>query len=258
MSSGRPLDALAALVARPARRNDDFSTRLASLGARVHRLPAMAIQRLDTPEGRAMLAAAGSFDKVVVVSANAASFALAMVDIAAVKEGGPAWFAVGDGSAAPLREAGVPVSCPPQDATSEGLLALPAFADVAGQRVLIIRGEGGRDVLRAALVARGASVTFCELYRRVVDTSHGDRVRGLLHSGEIDLVVAHSADVLACFLALVAADDRPLLARTTVLVPSDRAAEMAAEAGFGGVVRAASALPAAMVDAAVGWYTSMQ
>ncbi|MCK9469371.1 MAG: uroporphyrinogen-III synthase [Porticoccaceae bacterium] len=258
MSGDCALDGLTVLVARPARREDDFSARLAVLGARVHRLPAMAIEPLDTPESRALLAMVSDFDKVVVVSANAASLALARLDSAALRERGPAWFAVGAGSAAPLHEAGIAVGCPVDDATSEGLLALPAFAEVAGQQVLIIRGEGGRDVLRAGLVARGARVTFCELYRRVVDTSHRAQVQSLLESKTLDLVVTHSADVLACFLAQVAGSDRALMERTAVLVPSDRAAEMAWQAGFGEVIRAASALPSAMVDAAVGWYTSLQ
>lgn len=218
----------------------------------------MAIEPLDTPESRALLAMVSDFDKVVVVSANAASLALARLDSAALRERGPAWFAVGAGSAAPLHEAGIAVGCPVDDATSEGLLALPAFAEVAGQQVLIIRGEGGRDVLRAGLVARGARVTFCELYRRVVDTSHRAQVQSLLESKTLDLVVTHSADVLACFLAQVAGSDRALMEHTAVLVPSDRAAEMAWQAGFGEVIRAASALPSAMVDAAVGWYTSLQ
>jgi len=258
VNRGCSLDGLTVLVARPARREDDFSTRLAALGARVHRFPAMAIEPLDTPESRALLATVSDFDKVVVVSSNAASLALARLDRAVLRERGPAWFAVGAGSAAPLHEAGIAASCPADHATSEGLLALPAFADVTGQRVLIIRGEGGRDVLRAGLVARGASVTFCELYRRVVDTSHSARVQSLLESKTLDLIVAHSADVLACFLAQVADSDRALVRRTAVLVPSDRAAEMARQAGFGEVIRAASALPSAMVDAAVGWYTSLR
>src|SRR5690606_1108339 len=132
----------------------------------------------------AALPALSGFDKAVVVSANAARLALEQLRAAPQPAAtGCDWFAVGAGSAAPLRAAGVSVPGPDQDATSEGLLALPAFAQVAGQRVLVIRGEGGRDVLRAGLVARGARVSFCELYRRVPDDSHRSEIRQLLAGG---------------------------------------------------------------------------
>lgn len=258
MSTEKPLETLTALVVRAARQQDDFIDRLTALGARVHSLPAMVIQPLTTAENQAQLAALRDYDKAVVVSANAARLALRGMDVAAVKDDGPVWFAVGDASAAPLREAGLTVICPERDATSEGLLALPAFADMSGQRVLIIRGEGGRDVLRSGLVARGASVTFCELYRRSVETAHRSRIHALLQTPEVVLVVAHSAEVLLCFLELVDDGQRSSLARSCALVPSDRAAQVATEAGFGQVLRAVSALTDDMVDAVVGWYTSGQ
>src|SRR5690606_14010271 len=142
----RPLAGLAALVVRASRDDDPFTALLDGLGCRVHALPVMAIE----PLAAAALPALSGFDKAVVVSANAARLALEQLRAAPQPAAtGCEWFAVGAGSAAPLRAAGFSVTCPDQDATSEGLLALPAFAQVAGQRVLVIRGEGGRDVLRA-------------------------------------------------------------------------------------------------------------
>ena len=247
----QPLAGLAALVVRPTRDDDVFSDRLRALGCRVSALPVMTI----APLPGASLPALAGFDKVVVVSANAARLALAQLLLAPqVLAPGPDWFAVGPGSAAPLRAAGLRVSCP-ADARSEGLLALPALARVAGQRLLIIRGEGGRDLLRAGLVERGATVTFCELYRRQSDTRHGAELRRLLKCGAVGLVVIHSVDVLRHLLALLDDEAREVLAVTPLLVPSDSASALAHDAGCGVVVRAASALPGAMVDAIVDWYT---
>ena len=49
----------------------------------------------------------------------------------------------------------------------EALLALPELADLAGQRVVVLKGEGGRaDALADTLRARGATVSVWNLYRR--------------------------------------------------------------------------------------------
>lgn len=247
------LAGLRALVVRPPREADLFADRLRALGCRVHSLPVMSIQPLAADLRRQRLADLAAFDKVVVVSINAARLASEGLD-ATMLEAGPAWFAVGEGSAAPLLALDVPVAWPEWDATSEGLLALPALAQVVGDRVLIIRGEGGRDKLRAELVARGASVEFCELYRRQLDTRHCEEIRRLVSAGEVDLVVAHSVDVLDNLVSLLAGSTLSLDG-VAALVPSEKAAELAWQAGFGAVIAAVSALPDAMVEAVRGWYT---
>ena len=75
-------------------------------------------------------------------------------------------YAVGAATAGHLAEAGIRADVP-EDASSEGLLALPEFADARGRAVLIVCGAGGRDLLEKALAARGARVEKLVVYRRV-------------------------------------------------------------------------------------------
>jgi uroporphyrinogen-III synthase len=49
---------------------------------------------------------------------------------------------------------------------SETLLEADALQQVAGKRVLIVRGQQGRSLLGDELAARGAQVDYCEVYRR--------------------------------------------------------------------------------------------
>lgn len=80
---------------------------------------------------------------------------------------------VGPGTAAALREAGVPAAlilCPPDEAEqfdSERLWPLLQAADAwAGRRMLLLRGDGGRDWLMQRLREAGAEVRPLSVYRR--------------------------------------------------------------------------------------------
>ncbi|GAB4124419.1 MAG: uroporphyrinogen-III synthase [Sideroxydans sp.] len=75
--------------------------------------------------------------------------------------------AVGQATAAALQHAGCTrVVAPTERFDSEALLALPALQHVAGQHIVIVRGEGGRELLGDTLKARGAEVEYVSCYRR--------------------------------------------------------------------------------------------
>jgi len=74
---------------------------------------------------------------------------------------------VGQGSAKALRDAGIQDVIAPQDRSdSEALLALPPLQDVRGWKVVIFRGDGGRELLGDTLKARGAEVEYATCYQR--------------------------------------------------------------------------------------------
>jgi len=76
----------------------------------------------------------------------------------------------GPGTSAALREAGVPpallVEPDGEVFDSEALWQQLRARDWQGQRVLVLRGEGGRDWLADQLRERGATVDFVAAYRR--------------------------------------------------------------------------------------------
>lgn len=73
--------------------------------------------------------------------------------------------AVGKSTGRVLEKQGWQVETPVLE-TSEGLLALPLLAPTEATRVLLLKGEGGRDVLAATLQAHGFSLDTYTLYRR--------------------------------------------------------------------------------------------
>lgn len=161
------LQGLVVLNPRPLAQADALSEALRAAGARVLALPLLDITPLPlSATSRAALMDLDRFDGVIVVSANAARFAVEVI-----RDCWPQWpvgvklLAVGEATAQALDGLDAAVITPATE-TSEGLLALPALQAVTGQRWLLLRGEDGRELLPDTLRARGAEVTVLPLYRR--------------------------------------------------------------------------------------------
>jgi len=102
------------------------------------------------------------FDLVVFVSPSAVRIAAP-----AIQRPPRLAAAIGAGTRRELERAGFDNVISPKDGNdSEALLAAPELQAMAGRRVLIVRGEGGRAFLGDALRARGAAVEYAECYRR--------------------------------------------------------------------------------------------
>jgi uroporphyrinogen-III synthase len=149
-------------------------------------------------------------------------------------------FAVGAATAEHLAAAGIGAGFPEQ-ATSEGLLALPEFADGRGRAVLIVGGVGGRDVLEKTLTARGARVEKLAVYRRQAVEAVA------LDVDSVDAIAVASGDGFAAvarlWFAAGGCGDVP------VLVPSRRVAGLGGGLGFSNVFTCAGAGADAVIEA---------
>jgi uroporphyrinogen-III synthase len=123
---------------------------------------------------------------------------------------------------------------PDRDFSSEGLLALPELQHVAGRRIAIIRGAGGRELLAASLRARGADIEYLETYRRILPPPAAPELREILARQTPDLVIATSTLILDNLLEM-SGDCRGLLLTRPLVVLSARTRVAALEAGFGRV-----------------------
>lgn len=239
------------LVTRPAHQADALCALIEAAGGRPLRLPVLEIQpAADQDAVRAGLARLGDYDLAIFVSANAVHFALA----ALAPRPWPAQVAiaaVGAATARALQQRGLAVAhCPERDYTSEALLALPELQRMQGRRVLILRGDGGREQLRETLAARGAQVDYLEVYRRVRPDADPAPWLARLSAGEIAAVLITSSESLRSLLAIVGTLGLELLRRTPLIVGNARTRELARELGLDGAVTvAADATDAAMVAA---------
>lgn len=149
-------------------------------------------------------------------------------------------FAVGARTREALAERGADAVSPEQ-ATSEGLLALPELQQLDNRIVLIVSGEGGRSLLRDVLGERGARVLVFRCYRRRVVTPLD------VDPSCVDAIVAASGEGLLHALDVWrVAGGAPSV---PVLVPSHRVAEEARQAGCLRVVECAGADTRAILSA---------
>ncbi|MCC2956330.1 uroporphyrinogen-III synthase [Massilia sp. IC2-477] len=163
----------AVVITRPRAQAESLAQAVTALGRRAVVLPLLEIAPLaDTTLLRAALAQLPSYALVAFVSPNAVDAAFAHL------AGWPAGVAigvVGEGSRAALARHGITdenttIHCPPDPAhsDSEHLLASLDLAAFAGRRVLIVRGESGRELMADTLRAAGAVVDTVAAYRRSV------------------------------------------------------------------------------------------
>lgn len=146
----------------------------------------------------------------------------------------------GPGTSQRLRAAGVPEACivepPPGGALeSESLWRVLQGRDWAGRRVLVVRGEDGRDWLGDRLREAGARVDFVAAYRRCMPQP--DAIgRALLAAAQADPAghcwVFSSSEAVGHLGTLTAGAD---WTSATALAAHPRIAQAARAAGFGDV-----------------------
>lgn len=120
-----------------------------------------------TDEDQQRLINIDNYQAVFFVSTNAVRFALDVLeDYWPQWPVGVNWLAVGDATAKALTAAGFVPQWPDSGFNSEAALAMPSLQHMEEQRVLILRGETGRELFTDTLRARGATVERIPLYRR--------------------------------------------------------------------------------------------
>lgn len=242
------------LLTRPVEECAAQAEELASRGIASSCMPLLAIEPVpETPEQRAAMQDLERYGAVVVVSKPAARLGLALLDrYWSEPPAGLPWFSVGAATGQLLAAHGLRVHYPDpgQGDDSEALLAVPALqaalAAAATPRVLILRGEGGREFLGQTLQAQGAAVDFVALYRRRLPDYPVGELAARVRAQRLNGVVVTSGQGLQHLLEL-AGDDWSALARLPLFVPSPRVAEQARRAGAQRVVDCRGASTAALL-----------
>ncbi len=185
-----PLTGRTIAVTRARPQASALAARLRELGATVVEAPAIRIESLDVS-----LPDLSGYDLLCLTSPNGVKRLFELVRDARGLTG-PRIAAIGPGTAAALREAGIEADVVPARSVAEGLVS--ALADLDVRRALVVRGEEGRDVLPDSLRERGAEVDVVAVYRTVAEPLSEEARRAAL--GADDLVFASASAARAFHL----------------------------------------------------------
>ena len=120
--------------------------------------------------------------------------------------------------------------------SSEGLLACPELQRVAGKKILIFRGQQGRNLLGDELRARGATVMYCEVYRRSPPDYTASAFDLLSATQFPTLVVFTSVEGMHNTMAVISRSARHKILDIPWLLISERMRESALNLGHNAVI----------------------
>ena len=240
MTSAGPLAHRGILLTRPSHQAAPLAEMIRAAGGRPILFPVIEIAEIDDTRAlNELIDRLDQFDRAIFVSPNAVYKAMTLIKARRALPSRLTYAAVGRGSVRELGKFGVSDVVAPARFDSEALLALPEFAEVAGQRVAIFRGVGGRDQLGEALAARGAHVEYGECYRRVRPRADPSPLLEAWRANALDAVTVTSSEGVHNFCALVGESGRAWLAQTPLFVPHARIAATARELKLTAVVQTA-------------------
>ncbi len=182
------------------------------------------IARLDT------------FDLAIFISPSAVEKAMTRISTRRALPTGLRCAAIGPGGARALAHFGVAkVIVPDEHAPShdsESLLATGYLQNVHGKRIVIFRGDGGRELLRDTLAARGAYVQTVACYRRALPALDPAPLLQAWGHSAVAAVIITSSEGLRNLCTIVGEAGKSHLRETTLVAPHPRIAESAHALGL--------------------------
>ncbi len=230
----KQLAGLRILVTRPREQARNLCRLIEDAGGKPLTIPAMEIRAIEDPESaRELVDRLEEFDLAIFISTNAVEYGHRLVS---ARGGWPPRLklaVVGKRSAEALVRHGLYADiCPKQVFNSESLLAEEEMWQVAGKKIIIFRGEGGRELLASTLKARGATVSYAEVYRRTIPEDSPAQLNSLLREGGADIMVVSSNEGIQNLYKITTAEHRDRLLQIPLVVMSHRNALFARKLGF--------------------------
>ena len=223
------------MITRPAHQSEKLVKGIHAAGGETFIFPTLAIEAIPlSNENIDKLELINHFHMIIFISPNAVKHGLDHILGISQLSDEVKLATIGQGSARALKaylgkEADI---VPEKEFNSEGLLAMQAMQDVNNHRILIVRGNGGREVLKQTLRERGALVEYLDAYQRVKPDVDSTILEENLQNKQIAAIVITSAESLKNLVEMTPINVREQLLQTPLLLINNRLVEVAREAGF--------------------------
>ena len=225
------------LVTRPTKQQGELAAALELEGASVISRPMICIEPIkstsQTEAVKAKIQQLDNYRYLIFVSSNAATMGAHWID-----QYWPQFpldvqpIALGPATSNALTQAlGCQVIQPSTGITSEDVLKLPQLQSLAGLKIAIFRGSGGRELLAETLRSRGAQVDYIEVYSRKEARYDSQQLRADLMAAGINVISANSVETVKSLITNLAKYFGEFAA-VPILVPSARVAAEARALGF--------------------------
>lgn len=234
----RPLTGRNIVITRPAHQAEALAAMIRDAGGAATLFPVLEIRDVEDLKPLIdIIARLDEFDLAVFISPNAVNNAMNLITAHGGLPPGVLCAAIGRGSVKELMRFGVTDAiAPSRRFDSEALLELPQLQQMQGKRVVIFRGDGGRELLGDTLKARGADVEYAECYRRGRPNLNAALLLKAWARNELDAITVTSSEGLRNLYEMIGALARQWLRKTPVFVPHVRIAEVARELGLTRVI----------------------
>lgn len=178
------------------------------------------------------------FDWAIFVSPNAVNKAMQLIRKQRALPSHLKIAVVGKGSADTLRQYDInEVLIPTGHFDSEALLKQERLQNMTGQRVVIFRGNGGRQLLGDTLMQRGAFLEYAECYQRKKPDVDTAPLLAAWSQGEIHAVIITSSEGLHNLFDIIGKLGQQLLKLTPIFTAHERIAQTARDLGLERIVK---------------------
>jgi uroporphyrinogen-III synthase len=222
------------LVTRPAHQAGRLIELIEQAGGQAVSFPVLEIG--DPPDPVALqniIARLDEFGMAIFISPNAVTRLMERIGSCRALPPHLKLACVGQGSARALQQLGCNQLIAPTDRfDSEALLALPPLRQVQGMKIVIFRGNGGRELLGDTLRQRGAQVEYAECYRRSRPSSDSAPLIARWAQGGIQMISVTSTQGLRNLHEMLGETGRKYLIDTPIVVISRQTAAACRELGM--------------------------
>ncbi|OOF69716.1 uroporphyrinogen-III synthase [Rodentibacter caecimuris] len=125
-----------------------------------------------------------------------------------------------------------PIHYPITTENSEGVLALPNMQNLQDKRILILRGNGGRDFFAEQARIRGAEVILLETYQRVPIIYNNEEQTSICKRSGINTIIATNLEIVNALVNFVPKQDQGWLKSCRLITVSQRIADVAHKLGW--------------------------